>query len=96
MGRRPRRRNHRNSILGYGMLYHSYLKNGMVYVPTVAKTEARFYMDRERVSLMAAPNTDALRRAVQDAVGRGNPIIPAPPRAAFPRLVLLKYSGTKT
>ncbi len=78
------------------MLYHSYLKNGTVYVPTVAKTEAGFYMDREPVSVMAAPDTGALRRAIQDAIGRGNPIIPTPPRAAFPRPVLLKYSGAKT
>lgn len=78
------------------MLYHFYLKNGRVYAPAVAKTEAGFYIDREPVSVAAATDADALRRAIQDAMGRGNQIIPTPPRAAFPRPVLLKYSGAKT
>jgi hypothetical protein len=77
------------------MLYHSYLKNGVVYVPTVARTEAGFYMDREPVSVVAAANTEGLRYALRDAMGKGNPTIPTPARNAFPRPVLLKYSGAK-
>lgn len=78
------------------MLYHSYLKNGVVYVPTVSKTEAGFYMDGEPVSVVTAPDSDALRRALRDAMERGNSIVPTPPRTAFPRPVLLKYSGVKS
>ena len=78
------------------MLYHSYLKNGVVYVPTIAKTEAGFYMDREPVSVVAAANTEGLRYALRDAMGKGNPTIPTPARNAFPRPVLLKYSRAKS
>ena len=78
------------------MLYHSYLRSGIVYVPTVAKTEAGFYMNREPMSVVAATNTEALRYALRDAMGKGNPTIPTPARNAFPRPVLLKYSGAKS
>ena len=78
------------------MLYHSYLRNGIVYVPTVSKTEAGFYMDGEPVSVVAASDLDSLRRALRDAMERGNPIVSTPPRTAFPRPVLLKYSGVKS
>jgi hypothetical protein len=78
------------------MLYHSYLKSGIVYVPIVAKTEAGFYMNREPVSVVAATNTEGLRYALRDAMEKGNPTIPTPARNAFPRPVLLKYSGAKT
>ena len=81
---------------GFRMLYHCYLKKGIIYVPTVAKTEAGFYMDREPVSVVAAANTEGLRYALRDAMGKGNPTISTPARNAFPRPVLLKYSGAKT
>jgi hypothetical protein len=36
------------------------LKNGIVYVPIIVKTEAGFYMDQEPVAVVPAANTDAL------------------------------------
>jgi len=78
------------------MLFSCALKDGIVYVPTVAKTEAGFYMNGEPVAVVAAANTDALRRALQAVVARGNAIIPTPKRTAYPPPVLPKYAGAKT
>lgn len=78
------------------MLVSCTLKNGIVYVPTVAKTETGFYMDREPVAVVPAANTEALRRALYDVVARGNAIIPTPKRNAYPPPVLPKYAGEKT
>jgi hypothetical protein len=72
------------------------LKNGIVYVPTVARTEAGFYMIREPVAVVPAANTEALRRALHDVMARGNAIIPTPKRNAYPPPVLPKYAGEKT
>ena len=47
------------------MLITCVLKDGVVYLPTVAKTEAGFYMDREPVALVPVTNPDALRQALK-------------------------------
>jgi hypothetical protein len=78
------------------MLITCILKDDVVYLPTVAKTEAGFYMDREPVALVPVTNTDALRQALEDAARRGNPIVPTPKRNAFPPPVLPKYAGEKS
>jgi hypothetical protein len=78
------------------MLLSCTLKSGIVYVPTVARTEAGFYMIREPVAVVPAPNTEALRRALHDVMARGNAIIPTPKRNAYPPPVLPKYAGEKT
>jgi hypothetical protein len=78
------------------MLITCILKDGIVYLPTAAKTEAGFYMDCEPVALVPVTNTDALRKALKDAMHRGNPIVPTPKRNAFPPPVLPKYAGLKS
>ncbi len=78
------------------MLFSCALKDGVVYLPTVAKTEAGFYMDGEPVAVVPVANTNGLRRALRDVMGRGNAIIPTPKRNAFPPAVLPKYAGVKT
>jgi hypothetical protein len=78
------------------MLVTCTLKDGVVYVPTVAKTQAGFYMRREPVAVVPAADTDALRRAFQDVMQRGNEIIPTPKRDAYPAPVLPKYAGAKS
>ena len=78
------------------MLISCTLKEGVVYLPTVAKTEAGFYMNREPVAVVPVTNTDGLRHALQDVMRRGNPIIPTPKRNAFPPPVLPKYAGVKS
>ena len=50
------------------MLVSCTLKNGLVYLPTVAKTEAGFYMNRDPVAVVQAVDTEVLRRALRDVM----------------------------
>ena len=78
------------------MYFHVYLKNGTVYVPTVAKMSDGFYRDIEPVAVVAASNTEALRLALSAAIARGNPSAPMLPRRQWPQPVVLKYAGEKS
>lgn len=78
------------------MLYHSYLKNALVYVPTVVKLHTGVYMDVDPVAVLPVVNTDGLRRALLEAIARKNAIVPNPPKDDWPPPVLLKYAGAKT
>lgn len=78
------------------MLWHIYVRKGITYVPTVAQTEAGFYLDIEPVAAIPATNVDAVQAAVRQAIGRGNPRIPTPTRATFPKSVILKHAQVKS
>lgn len=78
------------------MLFHSYLRRGAVYVPTVVKLKTGAYMDIEPVAVVAVANTDALHRAFLDTIARQNAVVPHPPKDEWPPPVLLKYAGVKT
>jgi hypothetical protein len=78
------------------MYYHVYLRKGTVYLPTMAKTEAGFYMNVEPVAVMSVTNTERLRNAFRDVMARGNAVIATPKRNAFPPSLLPKYAGVKT
>src|SRR5882757_6079966 len=78
------------------MLWHLYLRDGRAYVPSVGQTEAGFYLDIEPVEVALAVDTDALQRAITEVIQRGNPKIPTPARAAFPKPVVLKYAKVKS
>jgi hypothetical protein len=78
------------------MMFHTYLRDGIVYVPTVAKRESEpVYTNIEPVAVIPVTNTEALRRALLDTIARKNVLIPAPknPRAAP---ILLKYAGVRS
>jgi hypothetical protein len=60
------------------MLFTCTLKDGIVYVPTIVKTEAGFYMHHEPVAVVPVANTDALWRAFHDVMEKGNEIVPTP------------------
>jgi hypothetical protein len=77
------------------MLFHSYLRNGVVYVPTVVKLQTGAYVDVEPVAVTSVADTDGLRRAFLDAIARKNAIVPPPPKDNWPPPVLLKYAGVK-
>jgi hypothetical protein len=78
------------------MLFHAYLKNGIVYVPTVAVREGGpVYTDVEPVGVVAVSDTEALRRALLDAIARGNVTLPRP-TGAWPAPVLVKHAGVRT
>lgn len=78
------------------MYCHIYLRNGTIYVPTVAKTEAGFYMNVEPVAVVSVANGEGLRNALDDALARGNALVPTPKRNAYPPSLLPKYAGVKT
>ena len=78
------------------MLYNCFLKNGIIYVPTVVKMQTGVYSDEEPVAVVPTANSQGLRRAFQDAIGRGNVVVPNPPKDNWPSPVLLKYTGAKT
>jgi hypothetical protein len=78
------------------MLFHSYLKNGVVYVPTVVKMQTGVYSDVEPVAVVPVANTEGLRHSLLDAIARENVVVPNPPKDNWPPPVLLKYAGVKT
>ena len=74
------------------MLWQLYLKKGTAYVPTVAETEAGFYIDIEPVRVVMAADSEALQIAIKEALTMRNPVTRTPTRAAFPKPVVLKYA----
>lgn len=74
------------------MVWHIYLRNRTAFIPTVAQTEAGFYLEVDPVEVVSATDTEALHLAAKKAIGRGNPKVPTPTRAAFPKPVVLKYA----
>ncbi|HTR42487.1 MAG TPA: hypothetical protein VMH87_12810 [Pseudomonadales bacterium] len=81
-------------------IWNIYLRDDVVYVPTVAQAESGghlgYFMDIDPVKVVSATDTEALQDAVIEAMRKGNPIVPAPTRATFPEPVLLKYAKTKS
>ena len=76
------------------MLFHAYLRNGIAYIPTVARLQkGGAYMDVEPVAVEPVTNTDGLRRALSNAFARKNAFVPNPPKNNWPKPILLKYSG---
>jgi hypothetical protein len=78
------------------MLHYCYLRKGVVYVPTVAKTFAGFYLGMDPVAVVPVSHTADLRRALQETIARGNPRVSTPSRGNFPPPVTLKYAGVKS
>jgi hypothetical protein len=78
------------------MYLQVYLRKGRVYVPTVAETDAGFYMNVEPVAVIPVADLDALRNAFRDVLARGTIIIPTPKRNAYPPSLLPRYAGVKT
>jgi hypothetical protein len=78
------------------MLVHAYLRRGVVYVPTVARREGGpVYTDIEPVAVVPVANSEGIRRALLDAIARGNVTVPVP-KGKWPPPVLLKYADVKT
>jgi hypothetical protein len=57
------------------MLFSCYLRNSVVYVPTVGKRGGA-YTDIEPVAVVPVANADGLRRALLEVIGRGNVALP--------------------
>jgi hypothetical protein len=75
---------------------HIYLRNGIVYLPTMGKMDKGFYRGVEPVAVVAASNTEALRRALEETIARGNPNVPILKRREWPPPILLEYAGVRS
>jgi hypothetical protein len=78
------------------MLYNSFLKEGVVYVPTVVKLQTGAYMDTEPVTVVPVASTEGLRLALLGVIAKGNAVVPNAPKDNWPPPVLLKYTRAKT
>jgi hypothetical protein len=73
-----------------------YLRRGIAFIPTTAKTEAGYWLGIEPVDVAPVPNVEALYRLLLSAIGRGNPVIKTPSRQDFPQPVMRRYCGMKS
>ena len=78
------------------MWWHCYLRKGIVYLPTVGVVDKGFYREIEPVFIAPLSNIEALRRALREAVARGNPKVPSLGQTQKSPPVVLKYAGVKT
>jgi hypothetical protein len=73
-----------------------YLRRGTVYVPTMAQTEAGYWLGVEPVVVEKVADADALKGVLLRAMNRGNPIVPTPTREHFPPDVMRRHCGMKS
>ncbi len=78
------------------MLWHIYLRKGQVFVPTVSKTDAGFFMDTNPVAVHAANDLNGIIGAIETTISRGNPVVPAPCRGSFPAPIVLEHAKVKS
>ena len=78
------------------MFFHLYLRNGKAFVSTTGLVPSGPYRDMEPVAVAQVSNQDALRRALRDAISRGNPPAPQYPHDGHPQPVVVKYAGVKS
>ena len=73
-----------------------YLRKGVAYVPTTAKTEAGYWLSIEPVDVAPVRNAEDLHQLLIKAIGRGNPVVKTPTRQNFPPPVMQRYCGMKS
>jgi len=67
------------------MHWNLYLRDNRIYVPTVAKTQAGFYLEIEPVAVIDADNREEIRIAIKRVLTAGNPVMATPTRMNFPK-----------
>jgi len=78
------------------MVWEFYVRKGLAYIPTMARTEAGYYPAIEPVEVVPVTDRIALEQALARTLYRGNPTIPAPTRENFPQPVALSHAGLKS
>jgi hypothetical protein len=78
------------------MLHICYLRNGSVFMPLLARTEAGFYKWIDPIAVVPVASTAELHQALADVIACGNPIIPTPKPNNDPVPATLKQAGVKT
>jgi hypothetical protein len=66
-----------------------------VFVPTMAKTDAGFWLEIDPVEEAATYDVSSIAAALQRCAARGNPAVPTPSRSRFPDWVVLKPANKK-
>jgi hypothetical protein len=75
------------------MLFECYLRNGIVYIPTVGRVDEGFYRSIDPVTIVPVSDTMGLQNALRGTMTRGNPNIANLPGS---ELVLPRSAGVKT
>lgn len=84
------------SKIADGMHCSFYLRKGAAFVPTMAKTEAGYWMGVEPVEVQKVATVEALEQLLLTVMERGNPVFATPTRQNFPRPVMERYCGLKS
>src|SRR5687767_11708119 len=77
-------------------MWHIYVRRGKVYFPTVAQTDAGYFLDLEPVYVTDITNTEELTHSLTKAILAGNQIVPAPSRGAYLQPVVSSAAGLKS
>jgi len=77
-------------------MWHLYVVEGRVVVPTVALTEAGFYWNVEPCAVVDVADRDGLKDAIQAMIQRGHPKVPTPSQESFKRPVVLKFTTARS
>ena len=72
------------------------IRRGRAFIPTMARTEAGFYLAIDPVEVVDAADPAAMEAAFINVVQRGNPAVPTPSRDGYPEWVVLKHAGVKS
>jgi len=78
------------------MLWHIYLRRGQVFVPTVSRTDAGFFLDVNPVAVHKSDDFEGIANAIVASISRGNPVTVAPNRGSFPAPVILEHAKVKS
>jgi hypothetical protein len=70
-------------------------KSGRVFVPTMAKTDAGFWLEVDPVEQAATSDVSSIAAALQRCASRENPAAQTPPRSGFPDWVVLKHANKR-
>jgi len=80
------------------MLCSCYLRDYVVYVPTLARRAREpVYTHIEPVGVVSIANTEAVRRTLLETIARKNPTTPDPAkRLGMHPSIILKYAGVRS
>jgi len=84
-----------NGVTKTKPMWHVYVRKGTAFVPNVAQTTAGYFMDVEPVRTSKLDDVPSLAIIIEQAMASGNPQVPTPSRAEFPKPVILKPAGVK-
>lgn len=77
------------------MYIHVYEYHGIMLIPTVAKTDAGFYIEIEPVAV-PEPTVSNIASALTAAKQRSSTVIPAPRRGEYSKPVVLRHAKARS